>query len=189
MASWTEQSTNSLLPGQPWTSAKALAAFENPKAIAEGASGAPTMEVAWHLLEAKQAANADTVVLFETDISAYRAIRIVGGAQNAAGNALQVDVDIKIGGTWRTAIATSGSISAVMMDVTIDRTDADDFKTATGIVAERTGAVSYNQQTGAVYMSIVENSGVATEVRVAAGASSFTAATEFNLYGIKRTAA
>lgn len=41
MASWTNQSTNSLLPGEPWTSAKALAAFENPVAIAEGASGAP----------------------------------------------------------------------------------------------------------------------------------------------------
>ena len=41
MASWTNQSTSSLLPGEPWTSAKALAAFENPEAIAEGASGAP----------------------------------------------------------------------------------------------------------------------------------------------------
>lgn len=41
MADWTNQSTNSLLPGEPWTSAKALAAFENPKAIAEGAPGAP----------------------------------------------------------------------------------------------------------------------------------------------------
>ena len=41
MASWTSQSTSSLLPGEPWTSAKALAAFENPAALAEGASGAP----------------------------------------------------------------------------------------------------------------------------------------------------
>ena len=44
MASWTNQSTSSLLPGEPWTSAKALAAFENPEAIAEGASGAPTVQ-------------------------------------------------------------------------------------------------------------------------------------------------
>ena len=41
MASWTTQDPNSLLPGEPWTSAKALAAFENPTAIAEGATGAP----------------------------------------------------------------------------------------------------------------------------------------------------
>lgn len=46
MASWTNQSTSSLLPGEPWTSAKALAAFENPEAIAEGASGAPKIRTA-----------------------------------------------------------------------------------------------------------------------------------------------
>lgn len=188
MASWTEQSTNSLLPGQPWTSAKALAAFENPKAIAEGASGAPTMEVAWHLLEAKQAANADTVVLFDTDISAYRSVRLQGGAQSGAANSLQVDVDILINGTWRTVVATSGSITTVMLDITIDRTDADDFKTVTGLVAEKTGGASYDQATGAVYMAINNNSGAATQIRVIATAASFTTATEFNLYGIKRTA-
>lgn len=44
MASWTDQSTNSLLPGEPWTSAKALAAFENPVALAEGATGAPKIQ-------------------------------------------------------------------------------------------------------------------------------------------------
>jgi len=44
MASWTNQSTSSLLPGEPWTSAKALAAFENPEAIAEGAAGAPKIQ-------------------------------------------------------------------------------------------------------------------------------------------------
>jgi hypothetical protein len=44
MASWTDQDTDSLLPGEPWTSAKALACFENPAAIAEGASGAPKIQ-------------------------------------------------------------------------------------------------------------------------------------------------
>jgi hypothetical protein len=46
MASWTDQDTDSLLPGEPWTSAKALAAFENPVAIAEGAAGAPKIQTA-----------------------------------------------------------------------------------------------------------------------------------------------
>jgi hypothetical protein len=41
MADWTELDTNTLLPGEPLTSAKALAFFENPKAIAEGADDAP----------------------------------------------------------------------------------------------------------------------------------------------------
>lgn len=41
MADWTTIDTNSLLPGEPWTSNKALAAFENPQAIAEDATGAP----------------------------------------------------------------------------------------------------------------------------------------------------
>ena len=41
MADWTELDTNGLLPGEPFTSAKALAFFENPKAIAEGAADAP----------------------------------------------------------------------------------------------------------------------------------------------------
>ena len=41
MADWTELDTNTLLPGEPLTSAKALAFFENPKAIAEGAADAP----------------------------------------------------------------------------------------------------------------------------------------------------
>ena len=46
MASWTDQDTDSLLPGEPWTSAKALAAFENPVALAEGAAGAPKIQTA-----------------------------------------------------------------------------------------------------------------------------------------------
>ena len=46
MADYTDQSTDSLLPGEPWTSAKALACFENPVAIAEGASGAPKIQTA-----------------------------------------------------------------------------------------------------------------------------------------------
>jgi len=41
MADWTELDTNTLLPGEPFTSAKALAFFENPVAMAEGADDAP----------------------------------------------------------------------------------------------------------------------------------------------------
>ena len=41
MADWTELDTNGLLPGEPFTSAKALAFFENPVAMGEGAVNAP----------------------------------------------------------------------------------------------------------------------------------------------------
>ena len=44
MAQWTFIDPNTLLPGDPWTSAKAQAAFENLEAIAEGAAGAPRMQ-------------------------------------------------------------------------------------------------------------------------------------------------
>ena len=41
MAQWTFIDPNTLLPGDPWTSAKAQAAFENLEAVAKGAAGAP----------------------------------------------------------------------------------------------------------------------------------------------------
>ena len=44
MAQWTVIDPNTLLPGDPWTSAKAQAAFENVEAIAEGAEGAPRVQ-------------------------------------------------------------------------------------------------------------------------------------------------
>ena len=46
MAQWTFVDPNTLLPGDPWTSAKAQAAFENLEAVAEGAAGAPRVEAA-----------------------------------------------------------------------------------------------------------------------------------------------
>lgn len=43
MADYTPWDVNSLLPGEPWTSAKAIAAFENLDASFEGVSGAPRL--------------------------------------------------------------------------------------------------------------------------------------------------
>lgn len=39
--SWVTLVSTALLPGKPWTSAKALAVYENPIAIAGGENGAP----------------------------------------------------------------------------------------------------------------------------------------------------
>ena len=41
MAQWTFIDPNTLLPGDPWTSAKAQAAFENLEAVIKSAPGAP----------------------------------------------------------------------------------------------------------------------------------------------------
>ncbi len=42
---WTEPDLNDFLPGEPYTSAKALLQVENPIAIADGDSGAPRIAV------------------------------------------------------------------------------------------------------------------------------------------------
>ncbi len=44
MADYTIVDTNNLLPGEPWTTALANAAFENPVAITEGAVDAPRID-------------------------------------------------------------------------------------------------------------------------------------------------
>ena len=44
MAQYTFIDPNTLLPGDPWTSAKAQAAYENLEAVAEGAPGAPRVQ-------------------------------------------------------------------------------------------------------------------------------------------------
>jgi len=46
MTDYTDIALSALLPGEPWTSGKALAVYENPIAIAEGAEGAPRVQAA-----------------------------------------------------------------------------------------------------------------------------------------------
>lgn len=62
MADWTNQSVDSLLLGEPWTQAKALATFENPVAIAEGADGAPAISQGWHPYDATLNSESDGVL-------------------------------------------------------------------------------------------------------------------------------
>lgn len=102
MASWTSQSTSSLLPGEPWTSAKALAAFENPTALAEGASGAPKVRTA-----ALQSPTSGS-----TPIRRLKDFSLVLSA-SGSGSALieEASVGVLVPGTIRvvTTIASSGS--------------------------------------------------------------------------------
>jgi hypothetical protein len=61
MADWTSIDTNSLLPGEPVISSTMLAFEENPRAIAEGATGAPRI-----LPEAMSGSVAGETLLFGT---------------------------------------------------------------------------------------------------------------------------
>lgn len=104
MASWTSLSTSSLLPGEPWTSAKALAAFENPEAIAEGAVGAPKIRTA--ALQPPTAGS--TVIRRLNDISAS----YVSPSSSGLASLFEGSVGVLVGGTIRvvSTIATSGLV-------------------------------------------------------------------------------
>jgi hypothetical protein len=65
MASYTNIDPNTLLPGEPWTSAKALASFENPQAIAEGAATSPVNAAGWHPYNLLVAGGAQTGIIYD----------------------------------------------------------------------------------------------------------------------------
>ena len=102
MASWTSQSTSSLLPGEPWTSAKALAAFENPTALAEGASGAPKVRTA--ALQPPTAGSAPIRRLKDFSL-------VLSGSGSGSALMDEASVGVLVPGTIRvvTTIASSGS--------------------------------------------------------------------------------
>ena len=45
---WSTLALSTLLPGKPWTSAKALAVYENALALAEQSTVAPILSTGWH---------------------------------------------------------------------------------------------------------------------------------------------
>lgn len=61
MAAWTALDVNSRLPGEPWTSAKGNAVYENPIAMAEGASGAPRIATRTHTFSRSSAGSTTSV--------------------------------------------------------------------------------------------------------------------------------
>jgi hypothetical protein len=62
MADYTVIDYNTLLPGEPWTSAKAIASFENPEAIAEMSVGASLFLGVWHPYDMTEAGTGDGVI-------------------------------------------------------------------------------------------------------------------------------
>ena len=205
MAAWTTITTDSLLPGEPWTSAKANAVYENPQAIAEGASGAPEVEVAWHMLEVfTSAVDTNGELTLTTDLTPYRAIRVVGGFNfDATGAVFQVQV----GGSWstvaQTGVLATGTGDALIFSFDMTNTDAGDtgmgFKTVTLNYCEYTSASNW-QTTGVKgvplsSMGLVSSASAVTGFRInmTGGSADFLGSTgapsKMTLYGIKRTAA
>lgn len=119
MASWTTQSTNSLLPGEPWTSAKALAAFENPEAIAEGAIGAPVLSTGWHGYNSLNVGDGNTGRFYNGALQAtvetpnfedgYE-YRILGrGLDFDPSVGASIEIEYLINGGWNTIYTTAQS--------------------------------------------------------------------------------
>jgi len=69
MTDYTDIALSALLPGEPWTSGKALAIYENPTAIAEGAVGAPRISGLALIIPSRVAA--DVPVLTVTASTAF----------------------------------------------------------------------------------------------------------------------
>lgn len=125
MASWTNQSTASLLPGEPWTSAKALAAFENPEAIAEGAVGAPVNQAHWHpynMTNVGDGSNGryyNNTSLVEVDVPFGSIVngyeyRILGRGIDGPVSATPFRVEYLIGGVWETMYVSTSTAQGPM---------------------------------------------------------------------------
>ena len=126
MASWTNQSTSSLLPGEPWTSAKALAAFENPTALTEGASGAPKVRTA--ALQPPTAGSAPIRRL--RDFSLTQA-----SSGSTSGIMHEQSIGVLVGGTVRMVctIAASGSPTTFVTQFRKNGTAVATYTNLTGV--------------------------------------------------------
>jgi hypothetical protein len=106
MTDWTTVDLNNLLPGEPWTSGKALAVYENPIAITEGATGAPKIVATALAGNRLPAFGANTGWAGLTDLGAVDEIffagfvRVVGRAVDPV--TFQVRFSNDNGSTWAT---------------------------------------------------------------------------------------
>jgi hypothetical protein len=195
--------TNSQVePNAPVTSELVTALRDNPIAIAEGSIGSPEMEVAWHYLEYKQLTGGDANALtMDTDISSYRAVRLVGGATYATtGLPASFDIRLNIGGyktvTSTTLADVSPNFVSVMFDAVIwniDGNDGYDYKLGQTTVANLTLADgtawddASRSEVATTYMGLARYSSAATDIQIYGGFNNGDA--HAMLYGVKRTTA
>ena len=105
MTDWTTIDLNTLLPGEPWTSGKALAVYENPIAIAEAATGAPRIVTGAFgtLVETIDPASESTLTI--TDLGVYdRYIIALTGVRPGTNTVdLRLAVSVNGGSSFSTA--------------------------------------------------------------------------------------
>jgi hypothetical protein len=99
MTDYTTLDLNTLLPGEPWTSGKALAVYENPIAIAEGAAGAPRIKGrALDLYLANEAWSTSGVAII--DLDGFQALRLSGVGGADAARLIEGRYSADNGSTW-----------------------------------------------------------------------------------------
>ena len=106
MSQWTFIDPNTLLPGDPWTSAKAQAAFENLEAVAEGAPGAPringrALDIYLGEGSASRSSSGTSTALTITDLDGAARLMVLASAtaNNAAATA-QYRTSENNGSSW-----------------------------------------------------------------------------------------
>ena len=111
MADWTELDTDGLLPGEPFTSAKALAFFENPVAMAEGKVNAPkVVSEALNMFVGAGASDASFLNLERVDkVLLDGSIIWTSGAGSAV---LQYRTSTDNGSTWGSYVTFTGPASS-----------------------------------------------------------------------------
>jgi len=200
MATWTDPSTINTNPKDPITSEFGTAALENVEASAEGASGAPTWEVAWHYLEKLEPETNQATLEFTTDISTYRAVKVEGAVSPTA--SYQFTVDYRIATTWRSIDGLSASSSdAHLISVELSELDDGDgasfhfikYQSANITTLNRNGAsiLPVSPDSSLMYSTI---SGAINAIRIRTNSGTFNgpaaaSRSVVRLYGIKRTSA
>lgn len=185
-------------PKAPVTSELMVALANNPTAIAEGSSGAPNMEVAWHELETITLGADASEVTFTTDISGYRAIRVRGGSK-VTGTTPTFRVQVFIGASWRSVAEYTMTNNTIVFDAETDNIDDDGggpkkftlLRAADLSITLGTdwNAASFSASSQDIF-GYCQYSGAATAVRCAVSTGDFDVSeggTVFTLFGIKRT--
>lgn len=205
MTDWTDVANSSVQPLAPLTSETVTALRDNPIAMAEGSSGAPTVEVAWHEI-AGYLDTTDTsadITFGSVDVTGYQWLRIVGGYNsNISGAGLanfQVELNLS-GFGWQTVFTYTPTNTATMVWFEIMNVDTSSSSQAGQKMSKCTILDSSNTNWAATSGSATTYLHMETEdralvsgnnLRINPGSNSYQGstgqATRFSLYGLKRT--
>lgn len=187
-------------PGDPVTSELMKAALFNPRAIAQAASGADTMQQAMHLIGTVSAGTDGTSYDFDAaDITGYHEIRVVGGCDLSFTTTGEFHVDVDFGASgWITILnyTTASGSEGIVCDVNMTGLDlggAGNTKFGYGRLVSKTGT-DWRTLTGDAWStdlnaySAVANAAEGVRVTVNGTGGTIkggTTPTRFALYGRK----